>query len=513
LKISGFNEKELLGKSHNIARDPNMPKSLFEDMWRTIKQEKVWIGEIRNLTKNGDPYWLRATIEPYYENGKHVGFNSVREDIRFQKELESLNKTLEDKVKERTLELERQLYVDSLTNLGSYYALTHDINKCQSSFPVLMLLNIDNFQNINNLYGYESGNDVLKEFAKCLSSFIKDDKYKAYRLFADEFVIFQNCQYADIDDFYEDLLVLKDAISKQKFYIKPINDYLNLDVTAGISIGQENPMGTVDMALRYAKKHKLSFQAYHSELNSQSSLQNTIEWKKRIKDAIEENRVIPVFQPIVNRNQEVIKYEVLIRIKSEDNQKLISPQEFLEEAINAKQYNNLMKIVFEKTFEVIRGSDKLFSINISYSDIFNNTLIKYLKEEFEKDKQIASQIVIEILETQEIEDSELMNNFINEFREYGVRIAIDDFGVGHSNLAHILKVNPDYLKIDGEFIKNINEDKQSYAMVTSIIAFCKKLDIKVIAEYVHSKEVFDTLYELGIDEYQGFYFSPPKMEI
>jgi c-di-GMP phosphodiesterase len=512
-KISGYTQKELIGKSHNIARNPDMPKSLFKDMWNTIKQEREWIGEVKNLTKKGDSYWLKATIEPYYENGKHVGYSSIREDIRAKKQLEEMNEILEQKVKERTKEIENRLLIDDLTKLGSYYALSQDIDKCENSvFPVLMIINIDNFQNINNLYGYQTGNDVLKQFASCLESAIKDDKYKAYRLFADEFVVFQNCQYSDIDDYYQDLLYFKNTLTSHKFYIEPIDEYLQLDVTAGVSIGQENPIGTVDMALRYAKKHKLSFQTYHSDLNEESSLKNTILWKQKIKEAIQNNKVIPVFQPIVNRDQEIIKYEVLLRILSDDDQ-LIPPQEFLEEAINAKQYNELMKILIDKTLHKVKQSDKLFSLNLSYNDIFNNTLIHFLEEKFTQDKQLASQIVIEILETDEIQDSMLMKKFIQKFKEYGVRIAIDDFGTGHSNLLHILEIDPDYLKIDGAFIKDIDTDPKSYALVSSTVTFCKELDIKVIAEYVHSKEIFNILHKLGVDEFQGYYFSPPKQDI
>jgi c-di-GMP phosphodiesterase len=511
--ISGYCSRELLGSNQNISRHPDTPGTIFKKMWSNIKEQKTWSGEFKNLRKNGSEYWIRITIEPYYENGKHIGYSSIAENITAEKQLQSLNNTLEIKVRERTIELERQLYIDNLTQLGSYYALSKDINECSSSFPVLMLINIDNFQNINNLYGYETGNDILKEFTSSLNSFIKTNKYKGYRLFADEFVIFQNCQYRDIDNYYEDLKLLKDIIHNHKFYIKPINEFINIDVTIGVSIGQENPIGTVDMALRYAKKHKLSFQTFHSELDTKHNLQNTIQWKKRIKDAIEQNRIVPVFQPILNRSQEIIKYEVLVRLQSEDKKKLIPPHEFLEEAVNAKQYNQIMKIVFDKTFELMKTSDKLFSINISYTDIFNHVLIKHLEKTLAYDNELSSRIIIEILETDEIDDSELMQEFINKFRSYGVRIAIDDFGVGHSNLSHITKINPDYLKIDGEFIKNINEDEKSLALVTSIITFCSKLNIKVIAEYVHSKEVFDTLMELGIDEFQGFYFSAPRSNL
>lgn len=511
-KISGYSEDELIGSPHNIVRDPSMPKEVFENMWNTIKSNNIWEGEVRNRKKDGTFYWLKAIISPFYEKGVLVGYSAIREDITAKKELENLNKNLELKVEQRTVEIENQFYYDSLTDLGSYQALNVDVQKSDFMFTTLILINIDNFQNINSLYGFDVGNDVLKEFADCLNSFNTNGTYKIYRIYADEFVLFSNSEFKSIETYYDDLMTLKHTVDNYKFYIKPLDERINIDVTMGVSLGQENPITTVDMALRYAKKHRVWFKAYNSNINLKDKLKQTLFWKDKIKSALLEDRIIPVFQPILNRKQETIKYEVLLRMRDDDGS-LISPYKFLEEAINSKQYNNIAKVIFQKTFELMKTTNKLFSINISYDDIYNNDLISFIEEIILKSPDVAKQLVIEILETSAIEDDTIMKEFTNKFRQYGVKIAIDDFGTGHSNLSHILNIDPDYLKIDGAFIKNINEDKQSFAMVKSIVAFCKELDIQVIAEFVHSAEVFKTLYDLDIDEFQGFYFSEPKEEI
>ena len=92
----------------------------------------------------------------------------------------------------------------------------------------------------------------------------------------------------------------------------------------------------------------------------------------------------------------------------------------------------------------------------------------------------------------------------------GAKIAIDDFGSGYSNFSYILKLKPDYIKIDGSIIKNIDTNEDSRVITGAIIAFAKKLDITVIAEFVRSKEVYDTCVELGVDEFQGFYLGEPS---
>lgn len=154
-----------------------------------------------------------------------------------------------------------------------------------------------------------------------------------------------------------------------------------------------------------------------------------------------------------------------------------------------------------------------FSINLSYGDIYNNTLISILTDYLQRFQKIGTRLIIEILETESIEDLEVMQLFIKEIRTFGVRIAIDDFGTGHSNFSNIIAIDPDYIKIDGSFIKNIDTDHTSYSLVKGIVNSAKDLNIKTIAEFVHKKEVFDIVKELGIDEFQGYYFSEPLLNI
>ena len=119
-------------------------------------------------------------------------------------------------------------------------------------------------------------------------------------------------------------------------------------------------------------------------------------------------------------------------------------------------------------------------------------------------------IVFEILESDYISDYTLLEDFIVKYRTQGIKIAIDDFGTGYSNFAHILKIRPNYIKIDGSLIKNLNTDKNSYEMVKSVIEFSRALNIKTIAEYIHSEDVFNIALELGVDEFQGFYLAEPN---
>ena len=136
--------------------------------------------------------------------------------------------------------------------------------------------------------------------------------------------------------------------------------------------------------------------------------------------------------------------------------------------------------------------------------------LSYLDNVLEKLKfEDRNRLVFEILESENLSDYDFLEEFVLKYKKLGVKIAIDDFGSGYSNFIRIIRLKPDYLKIDGSLIKNIDKDNNSYEIVKSIIAFSKTLNIRTIAEYVHSEEIFNLLLELDVDEFQGYYFGKP----
>lgn len=445
-----------------------------------------------------------------YNSNMIYKFNTKIKELN--EDLKNSNSMLENKVQERTLELEKLLCYDKLTDLKSHYSLIKDID--QSTFPVFFLVNLDSFHNINNLYGFNASNDLLVQFSQCLKIFNCNSNYNLYRIYADEFVLYQEGSALSISNYENDLYNLVNFIKNYKFTINN-GESIHLNATVGLSIGEENPLMSSSMALRHAKKHRLGFVVYNNELDSSSSINNVLKWSPRLKKAIEENLILTAYQPIVDKSKNILKYEVLMRVaeKTKDSYKIFSPYEFLEPAIKTKQYNTMMSMLIEKSFITMYNRKEDFSINLSYEDIYNRTLINIIKENLTKFKKIGNRLIIEILETESIEDLEIMQQFIKEVRAFGVRIAIDDFGTGHSNFSNIIAIDPDYIKIDGSFIKNIDKDMKAFTLVKGIITSSKELNIKTIAEFVHKKEIFDILIELGVDEFQGYYFSEPMLNI
>lgn len=422
--------------------------------------------------------------------------------------------TLEEQLLIKTKEIESRLFQDDLTNLKNRHALEDDIKN--DDFVSIALLDIDSFDDINELYGFQIGNTVLIKVAKLLNEFALKYNVMVYRIYGNVYCLADNKMmgFTKYGEFIEDLGKL---FKNCPIYMEELDMDIFINVTLGISIAQEEPIKTASIALKRAKKNNMPFFVYNNEIDTKDIIEKSIYWRDKIKNAIKFNDVLPFYQPIFDKNRNIVKYETLMRIRDKDeNGELIyiSPNEFLDVSVKTKQYLQLSYQVISKALEDLTKIDKQISINLSFKDILDNEFINSLDNSLEKiQPKDKERIVFEILESDYITDYSLLEEFINKYRKQGIKIAIDDFGTGYSNFAHILKIRPNYLKLDGSLIKNLNKDKNSYEMVKSVVEFSKALDIKIIAEYIHSKEVFELALELGIDEFQGFYLAEPSAEL
>jgi len=247
-------------------------------------------------------------------------------------------------------------------------------------------------------------------------------------------------------------------------------------------------------------------------MNFENEYERNLKLSEIVRKAVQESRILPYFQPIVNnRTNKIEKYECLARLIDE-NQKIISPVIFIPIAKNIKVYNDITKIIIEKSFDTFENNNFEFNINLSSEDMINSKIFHFIIEKL-KTSKAANRVTFELLESEAVKDFKKVERFINEVKRYGAKIAIDDFGSGFSNFSYLLKMKTDYIKIDGSLIKNIDVDKQSLLVVETIVDFAKKLDVKTVAEYVHSSVVMDKVQELKIDYSQGFYIDEPSPHI
>jgi diguanylate cyclase (GGDEF)-like protein len=398
--------------------------------------------------------------------------------------------------------LEFQFYNDELTGLPNRKRLLETINDKENA--ILLILNIDKFQEINDLYGENVGDDILRSTAQLLKNSIPENTI-LFKLHADEYAIYykSDLDYEQIQSF---ALYLNETIEHNTYLANDSEIYLN--ATIGIAFGSNFLLNNADIAMKVAKKHKKKFLIYEVSMNAEHEYEQNLKWSQRIKDAIYNDKIEPLFQPIVNtQTQEVVKYEALIRMV-DNNGEYIAPTHFLELAKKNKLYPQLTRIMLDKVFKKFKHLPYQVAINISVQDILNEMVHKTIIEKLQEYK-LGDRVVFELIESEGIENFDEVSDFINEVKAYGAKIAIDDFGTGYSNFEYLMKLKVDYIKIDASMIKDIDTNKKSQLVTQTIIEFAKKMGIETIAEYIHSQNVYNMVKKIGIDYSQGYYFGEP----
>ena len=404
----------------------------------------------------------------------------------------------------------KQAYTDDLTGLGNRQLLNENINNIQNS--VMILSNIKDFSLLNEIYGVNEGNHILKEVAKEFKKFAKEFNFNVYRISSDEYVLLKaEDDLRSENDYCHLVEALTTRVNSLKITINGFDEGINVEIYSGIVMHGENPLEDAHMALRKARMKFLPYVVYSQALDSKKRSEEILNMKHKIHYALEYKNVVPFFQPITDKEGKTVKYEALVRILEfeEGKEKVISPFFFLDIAIKSGLYFDIAKEVLQQSLELFKERDEKISINFLPNDFYNEEMVSMFLDLI-KDYDKKDQIIVEVTEQEGMEDFNKFAQVIQEFRKVGVLIAIDDFGSGYANYQHILMLKPDYIKIDGSLVKNVVTDNDSQILIKSIIDFAHKLNITVIAEYVENKEIFELLKEYGVDEFQGYYFGKPE---
>lgn len=406
-------------------------------------------------------------------------------------------------------ELYNLLYTDNLTKLPNRAKLIEDLQNNVLQLKAVSLLNINSFKEVNDFFGHKVGDSILIDVGKLIFQSIKENSsLKLYKFPSDTYCITNTMDSKD--DFEQLIKSIVELIYKKVFIFEHYE--IDIRITAGISFSDKNnKLITADIAMQSAKKDHKDYLIFFDELDKFQEYENNMFWTKKLKSAFANNTIEVFFQPLVNNQTlNVDKYECLVRLIDEDG-KIINPYFFLNISKKSNQYTKLTKIVIEKSFKKFEDLPFEFSLNISYEDIENIDFLDFIKEMLIK-YNVSNRVVFEILEDENIKNYNLLISFIDEIKNLGCKVAIDDFGSGYSNFEHLLKMNVDYLKIDSSLIKNVAKDENSYKITKTIIEFAKSLNLKTIAEFVENEEIFKITKELGADYSQGYFFSAPIAE-
>jgi diguanylate cyclase (GGDEF)-like protein len=405
-------------------------------------------------------------------------------------------------------ELRHSLTHDQLTGLLN--RVSYDTIIQQTNVPTLLLLNINNFKHINDFYGNETGDKILQE----ISSLIKLPMLEPYnprffRMGGDDFGILLN--KIDLVHAERSARAIATTIESYPFLI----DEIEIFITVSISVNNIDPfMENADMALKHLKtEYNDNVIVFTTDMRLKEKVQLNIATMQRIKSAIEDHRIVPYYQPIIKLDtEEIVKYEALVRIEQKDD-KVLQPSDFMDVAVQTPYYKEISNSMLIQTISRFRSFDYRFSINLNMRDILSSGFSKDFFKILDQNTETARRLDIELLESEELYDIDLVIDFIHRANRYGCRIAVDDFGSGYSNFSYVSSLPIDILKIDGSLISHIVDDRRKLNTVKTIVAFAQNLKLETVAEYVEDRETAELLKSLGVTHAQGYYFGRPSKTI
>lgn len=507
-----------------VITDLNMPHMNGMDLIRNIQainpKQPIIVVSAHNETE----YFLesiRNNVNGYIL--KPIDFDQLIETlykvsslVKERYEKASNQAHLQQKLDEQTKQLAENyqlvhnfLTIDKVTKLQNATMLYNFLDHLpQNHLMTIILYNIDNFSFINQTYGADFADEALFKVGEYLQYNLSQDVH-LYRYNSDEFVIIFDPQIIN-PEFV--------AIQIQAFFREtPIGEYENQPVYITLSCGIATANSTASLlpnariALREARMRGVpnQYNIYNTQdvFLKRAKIETT--WIQKFRIALEEDRVVPYFQPIVdNHTCQIVKYECLARI--EDDGEIISPANFLEAARRSGLMSNLTRSMINKSFKIFAGQNVAFSLNITNEDLLNQTFIDFLQAKQKLYKIDPSLVTFEILEDIIISDiNRVPLQNLHVLKTMGYLLALDDFGSDRSNFNRLENVGVDFLKIDGQFIKGIDTNPRNQDIVESIASMAKKIGMQVVAEFVATKEEFEMVAKLGVDFSQGYFFNAP----
>ena len=410
--------------------------------------------------------------------------------------------------------LEKIAFVDNVTGGNTYNKFLVDVqetlsNKINKQFYILSF-DVDNFKYINNFYGFACGDKILRQIYSSVSVWmqpgetaarISGDRFVCFLLDADEERI--EALFSAIRNITEENLILH--FSAGVYVIKDYDENINLMVDKA-SVAAQTIKGVLNQHVVYYSKKFDDMTAHNEEL------------KRDLKLAIKNDEFVAFYQPKVDINSgKLVGAEALIRWRTRDN-KLIAPGDFIPLSEKTGLVTDLDMIVFEKVLAFLRTSLDAgvecvpISVNFSRLHFSNEKFLPTLLQKMEKYQVPAHLIELELTESAIFDNFSIIYDFTEKVREYGVAVAMDDFGSGYANLNAVLRIPFSAVKMDRSLLSGVSSDPQTATFYRSIVMILQHMGYKVIAEGAETEKEVKLLEKWGVDMIQGYYFSRPLCE-
>jgi diguanylate cyclase (GGDEF)-like protein/PAS domain S-box-containing protein/excisionase family DNA binding protein len=410
---------------------------------------------------------------------------------------------------------------DPLTDLPNRHSLQLRIEAAiqDGGVGALLFIDIDHFKYINDNFGHRAGDQLIVGVGSLLKDLARKHGGELFRLGGDEFAI--HLPDALRKQAFETAESALDAVRHYRFQASEQKVIANLSASIGIALypfhgnAAPNVFSNVDIAMYQAKDHgRNRYVLFEQGPDNLRSTHRRIHWAKRLRDALDDDRVTLFAQPVIRlSDHKPVHHEILVRLR-DDNGSYILPSTFIELAESLSLVQEIDMQVVSKLLQFMREHDQFgrklrYFVNLSRVSISDPRWIAGFLALLKGSGVNPNQLVFEITETAAMSEIDVTIMFIKHLKEMGCRFALDDFGAGFSSFYYLKRFAVDYLKIDGSFIRDLATDEGCCLFVKALNEVARGLSKQVVAEWVESPEVLRLLVSMGAQHAQGYLFSHP----
>lgn len=517
-KASGYSLAELRGRTPAVLKADRQGPEYFERMWATLRGGSVFRGEIANRRKSGEIYYEDLVIEPVRDSrGEITHFISAGRDITARKRSES--------------NAEAAAFFDPITNVSTLKLLRERARQIlalarrHGLTAALLQVDVKGLSSVNQSYGREVGDELLRKFAERLKQGLRESDVIA-RLENDEFLIL-------LSDVAEEAATARVVRRLRESVTRPyqIRDHsITVACSFGVALYPQDAttfdelLDYAGLAMKRAETSSSSYQFYKKETteitDERLSLEDDLVW------AWERKQFVLHYQPVVAvTTGHVIGAEALARGHIIGMEALtrwphlhrgeIGPAQFIPVAERTGRIVALDRWAIATAARQAgtwsqEGWYGWVSVNLSARSLHDADLPAYLRRCLETNGLQPGRIILEITESSAMRDTEMTARILSELREAGARIALDDFGVGHSSLAYLKHFPVDIVKLDHNFVHDIGCTGKQEALIETVITLAHKIGAQVVAEGVEVQSQLAWLKNAGCDFAQGYLVGRPQ---
>lgn len=508
--ISKYNKKEIIGKNPRIFKSNKHDIEFYKNLWNTILSGNIFNAIIINRKKTGELFELHYSITPLKdESGNITHFVATAKDITEQKTLEK--------------QIEYLKYYDSLTGLYNRNFFIEELQRIIKRSEVeslrfsVVILDIDKFTSINDTFGYEIGDDILKITGERIVNIVSNECIVS-RFEADKFgIILTNTENP------EDIVTLLEKIRNNlKIPINIKNEDIIITLSMGIAIFPENG-NTPDTLIKNAEialsksreEHMNSYKFFEEDLNIKTS--EFVHMQRHLFHALEKNEFVMHYQPYFDATtQKISGIEALLRWYS-PKFGIVTPDMFIPYLEETGMIIDVGKWIIQTVCRQIKEwIDKGYKtsivpvfINLSLAQFLQKDFLEFVGKTIADTGIYPSFLGFEITESTFTQDITYTKYILEILRKKGISLSIDDFGTGYSSLSSLKKIPINNIKIDRSFINELINSPEDASIVITTITMAHNLGLKTIAEGVETEDQCKFLRILRCDMLQGYYFCKP----